>query len=54
MTVKQLKEILDKFNDNLEVRIQCQDEGGVYDSTVEITDVLFEIGDDDENYVLIY
>lgn len=54
MTVKELKELLENFNDDREVRLKCQDEGGFYPGNVEITDVITKTDRTKNEYVLLY
>lgn len=44
MLVAELIEILQKYDDNLEVRVQYQDSGGVYSGSAELIDVWEENG----------
>lgn len=44
MTVKDLKELLDKFDDNAVIEIQNGDDGGDYDGSREIYGISYENG----------
>lgn len=37
MTIKQLKAELDKYDENLEVRLQYQDGGGIYGGNTDVS-----------------
>ena len=55
MTVKELKGLLDAYEDNDEVRLQYQDESGYcYGYDGEITDVYTKLNRVGERYVLIF
>ena len=54
MTVKELKELLDAYEDNDEVRLQYQDACGYYYGDGEITDVRAKLNRIGERYVLIF
>ena len=54
MIVKELKELLDAYEDNDEVRLQYQDDGGYYSGDGEITDVYAKLNRIGERYVLIF
>ena len=54
MTVKELKELLNTYEDNDEVRLQFQDEGGCCYGDGEITDLSAKLNRIGERYVLIF
>lgn len=54
MTVKELKELLNTYEDNDEVRLQFQDEGGCYYGDGGITDLSAKLNRIGKRYVLIF
>ena len=54
MTVKELKELLNTYDDNDEVRLQYQDEGGCYYCDGETTDLCAKLNRIGKRYVLIF
>lgn len=54
MTVKELKELLEEYEDSDEIRLQYQGDGGLYSGDGEITDIYAKLNREGKRYVLLY